>query len=287
VAPAPQGDAARLRLGTSSWSAPSWEGVFYPQGLPPTGWLEHYAREFDTVEIDTTFYRIPTERMVDGWRERTPPGFLFAAKCPQVITHEKMLEGCGQELGEFVRVMSRLGDRLGPLLLQFRYFRKAEMPDPKPFLDRLERFLPALPSGYRFAVEVRNKNLVNDRLLDLLSSRGVALAFIDHPWFHRIDALIRMKPRRIMTADFAYLRFLGDRHAIEKTTKRWDRLIIDRSREMQTWIPAIRGMLQERRTVYAYFNNHYAGYAVGSIRRLREMWDLPGGSPGEEGPGPD
>src|SRR5437867_7193315 len=135
---------APLRIGASSWSAPSWEGVFYPPGMPPSDYLAHYAGRFDTVEVDATFYRIPGERMVDAWRERTPSCFVFAAKFPQVITHEKLLEGCAAECAEFLRVMRRLGDKLGPLLLQFRYFRKDEFPDPNPFIDRLARFLPSM-----------------------------------------------------------------------------------------------------------------------------------------------
>jgi uncharacterized protein YecE (DUF72 family) len=266
----PEAGGAAPRIGASSWSTPSWEGVFYPQGLAPGRWISHYATEFDTVEIDATFYRVPDPKTVAQWRERTPPGFLFAAKVPQAITHEKMLEGCAGEMTAFVRVMEGLGDRLGPLLLQFRYFRKAEMPDPGPFLDRLERFLPSLPAGPRYAVEVRNRNLLTGRLFDILSRHRVALAFIDHPWFARIDELMRRPEAR--TADFAYVRWLGDRHGIEKVTTTWDRLIVDRAREMGRWIPALRTLMAENRTVYGYFNNHYAGYAVGSIRLFRESW---------------
>ncbi len=259
-----------LRIGASSWSAPSWEGVFYPRGALPADYLPHYASEFDTVEVDATFYRIPSARMADAWRERTPPGFLFAAKVPQAVTHEKMLEGCGGEMAEFLEVMGRLGEKLGPLLFQFRYFKKTEFPEADPFIDRLERFLPTLPGGIRFAVEVRNKHFVVPRLLDLLRKHGVALALIDHPWFYRIDQLAGREG--ILTADFVYLRWLGDRHKIEEQTKSWDRVIVDRSREMGLWIPAIRKMLEENRTVYGYFNNHYAGYAVGSIRFFWELW---------------
>jgi uncharacterized protein YecE (DUF72 family) len=266
----PAAPGTALRVGASSWSAPSWEGVFYPQGTPPARWIEFYASRYDSVEIDATFYRIPDARTVDAWRDRTPPGFLFAAKVPQVITHEKMLEGCVDEMNAFVRVMDRLGDRLGPLLLQFRYFRKAELPDPAPFLDRLERFLPALPGGHRFAVEVRNKGLLTERLFDMLRRHRAALAFIDHPWFARIDDLMRRPVAR--TADFMYLRWLGDRHGIEKRTTSWDRLIVDRTADMGRWIPAIHTMLAERRSVYGYFNNHYAGYAVGSIDLFLSLW---------------
>jgi uncharacterized protein YecE (DUF72 family) len=266
-APAPP----RPRIGASSWSAESWEGVFYPAGTAPGDYLAYYASHFDTVEIDATFYRIPTERMVDGWRNKTPPGFLFAAKVPQVITHEKILEACGEDLGAFLKVMERLGDKLGPLLLQFRYFRKAEFPDPKPFLDRLERFLPSLPREMRFAVEGRNKNFVTPRLLDLLRDHHVALAFIDHPWFFGIDEIF--KKGHVLTTDFAYIRWLGDRKGIEAKTERWDRVIVDRTRDMGRWIPNIRRILDGGTTVYGYFNNHYAGYAVGSIHQFWDAWN--------------
>jgi uncharacterized protein YecE (DUF72 family) len=209
--------------------------------------------------------------VVDGWRDRTPPGFLFAAKFPQAITHEKRLEGCREELAEFLRVMERLEDKLGPLLLQFRYFRKAELPDPGPFLDRLERFLPLLPRGRRFAVEVRNKSFLTPRLAEILTRHGVALAFIDHPWFPPIGQLAG-RPE-LLTADFVYVRWLGDRRAIEERTETWDRLIVDRRREMAAWIPAVGAMLERGRAVVGYFNNHYAGYAVGSIELFRDLWD--------------
>ena len=276
----------RIRLGTSSWTAPSWEGPFYPKGLPPARWLEHYASMFDTVEIDATFYRIPEERTVDAWRDRTPPGFLFAAKIPQVVTHEKFLEGCLEEMTAFLRVMQRLGDRLGPLLLQFRYFRKAEMPDPKPFLERLERFLPSLPPGMRFAVEVRNKSLLGERLFDLLRRQGIALAFIDHPWFPTIDQMMKRPAAR--TAPFAYIRWLGDRVEIEKRTTSWNALIVDRTSELRRWAQAVRTLTAEQRTVHGYFNNHYAGYGVGSIRLFREILQegAEGSAPAGRDPGP-
>src|SRR5882762_8877526 len=225
--------------------------------MPPYDYLRHYAARFDTVEVDATFYRIPEEKMVDAWRERTTPEFVFAAKFPQVITHEKLLEGCAKERDAFVRVIHRLGDKLGPLLLEFRYFRKDEFPDPNPFIDRLERFLPSLPRGGKYAVEVRNKTFVTSRLLDVLRRNGAALALIDHPWFYGVDQI--MKKGSVLTADFAYIRWLGDRRKIEAMTTRWDRLIVDRRRDLGRWIPAIGGILGRGTTVYGYFNNHYAG----------------------------
>ena len=167
--------------------------------------------------------------------------------------------------------VSRLEDKLGPLLLQFRYFRKDEFPDPNPFIDRLETYLPSLPRGLRFAVEVRNKTFVTTRFLDLLRRYGAALALIDHPWFFGVDQMMRKKG--IQTADFAYIRWLGDRRGIEERTTTWDRLIVDRRRDLGRWVPAIRSILDRGTTVYGYFNNHYAGYAIGSIEMFRDLWD--------------
>jgi uncharacterized protein YecE (DUF72 family) len=273
-----------LRVGASSWTAPSWQPVFYPPGSRPADFLPYYAQRYDTVEIDATFYRAPDARTVDGWRDRTPPGFLFAAKTPQVITHEKMLVDCGEEWDGFVKVMDRLGDRLGPILLQFRYFRKDELPDPKPFLDRLEVFLPRLIPPRRYAVEVRTRRLLTPRLYDLLARHGVALALIDHPWMPRIGEMLR--DPRVLTADFVYLRWLGDRKGIEKITTTWDRTVVDRDRDLRAWVPAVRSMIQSGRSVFGYFNNHYSGYAIGSIEHFRGLWDAPaGGGEGTAGGG--
>ena len=113
-----------LRLGTSSWSSQDWVGVFYPAGTASADFISEYAKHFDTVEVDSTFYRTPSAAMVRNWRARTPSGFLAAAKFPQVITHEKVLVDCANELSEFLKAMDLLGDKLGPLLLQFPYFNK-------------------------------------------------------------------------------------------------------------------------------------------------------------------
>jgi uncharacterized protein YecE (DUF72 family) len=110
-----------LRLGTSAWSNPSWVGVFYPEGTKPSDYLARYAEKYDCVEIDSTFYRIPSSSMIKKWYQDTPEGFLFAAKVPQVITHEKVMLDCEQELSEFLKSVSGLKEKLGPLLLQFPY----------------------------------------------------------------------------------------------------------------------------------------------------------------------
>ncbi len=260
-----------LYLGTSSWSSKDWLGVFYPAGAAPGDFISEYAKHFDTVEIDSTFYRPPSPAMVKNWSRRTPPGFTFAGKIPQTITHEKVLENCETELKEFLGAMDLLGDKLGPLLFQFPYFNKQAFARPEDFLARLERFLQNLPTGYSFAVEIRNKGWINQRLLDVLRKRRIALALIDHPWMTSIEELLKKVDP--VTADFTYIRWLGDREGIEKKTRHWNQLLVDRQREMETWIPAIDKLLERRLRVYAYFNNHYAGFAPGSIALFLDVWE--------------
>lgn len=263
-------DATNLRLGTSSWSSEDWVGVFYPSGTAAAGYLAEYAKHFDTVEVDSTFYRTPSSSMVKNWHDRTPPGFLFAAKVPRTITHDKVLEDCSAELKEFLGVMDLLGDKLGPLLFQFPYFNKKAFAKADDFLARLEPFLARLPGGYSFAVELRNKNWIGPHLLDMLRKKKTALALIDHPWMPPISQLVDKLD--LVTADFTYIRWLGDRKGIEEKTKHWDRILVNREREMEVWIPEIRRLLARPTRVYGYFNNHYAGFAPGSISLFQQVW---------------
>jgi uncharacterized protein YecE (DUF72 family) len=113
-----------IRLGTSAFTAAGWPGSFYPEGLPEREYLTYYAQHFDTVVVDSTFYRTPSKATVQGWANKTPQGFIFTAKVPQLVTHEKVLVECDAEFKEFVQMMDLLGDKLGPLLLQFGYFNK-------------------------------------------------------------------------------------------------------------------------------------------------------------------
>lgn len=260
-----------LRLGTSSWSSEDWVGGFYPPGTPAASFLGEYSQHFDTVEVDSTYYRSPSQAMVKNWRERTPPGFLFAAKFPRAITHDKILVDCTQEVAEFLGAMDLLGDKLGPLLLQFPYFNKKAFARPEHFLAHLKPFLEKLPGGHSYALEVRNKGWISEPFLNLLREHQIALALIDHPWMPPVQQLLQKFD--VVTAGFTYIRFLGDRKGIEEKTEHWDRIRVDRGREMEAWIPEIQKLLARRMTVYAYFNNHYAGFAPGSIALFREVWE--------------
>jgi uncharacterized protein YecE (DUF72 family) len=277
-----------LRLGTSSWSSTDWVGPFYPPGTPPREFLSFYATRLDTVEIDSTWYRAPAARTVDGWRDATPGNFRFAAKVPKAITHDKALVDCGAELAGFVKVMERLGDKLGPLLLQFEYVAKGrdaeEYRTGSGFLARLEPFLATLPPGHRFVVEVRNEHWLGPRLLDLLRAHRVALALTAYFTMPPVERLLkRVAAAGGLPADFGYVRFLGhhsqmDRAvaaAVEAGTRRdeWGSLLVDRTGEMERWVPALRGLLGSHSPVFAYFNNHYAGYAPGSLDLFRTVWE--------------
>jgi uncharacterized protein YecE (DUF72 family) len=209
--------------------------------------------------------------MVNGWDQRTPAGFRFAAKIPQIITHEKILRDCEAELRQFTDVMGLLGDKLGPLLFQFPYFSKRDFSNAQAFLDRLEPVLDQLPQGFRFAVEVRNRWWITRRLLDLLRAHDVALALTDHPWMPPIQELIRQHD--VVTADFAYIRWLGDRQAMEAITQKWDRLVVDRTPDTRMWVAVVRQLLARDLAVYGFYNNHYAGHSPGSIALFSKVWD--------------
>src|SRR5208337_1546260 len=109
---------AEIRIGTSAFTAAGWEGSFYPRGMKSGDYLSFYATKYNTVELDNTFYRAPTISTVKGWYAKTPPGFLFAAKVPQLVTHEKVLVDCDEDLNHFLKTMDGLGEKLGPFLLQ-------------------------------------------------------------------------------------------------------------------------------------------------------------------------
>lgn len=263
--------AGQIRLGTSSWTGDGWVGSFYPASSKPQDFLPLYADKFDSVEIDSTFYRIPAAKTVQQWKERTPVGFTFAAKIPQVITHEKMLVDVDGDLKEFLNVMDLLGDKLGPLLFQFPYFNKQEFRGVGLFLERLEPVLKQLPKDHQWAVEIRNKNWLSDKLYSVLREHGVALALVDQVWMPRpSDYFENGDP---ITANFIYVRWIGDRKGIEERTKVWNQTIIDRTEELREWVKVLSKSGQSVDVMYAYANNHFGGYAPDTIELFKRLWD--------------
>jgi len=259
-----------LRLGTSAFTADGWAGTFYPKNLKPADYLTYYAQHFDCVEVDSTFYRAPALTTVQGWYAKTPPGFLFAAKVPQSITHEKVLVDCMDEMSNFLKTMAALGEKLGPLLFQFPFFDRAKFKSGGEFIAHLRGFLATLPTGYSFAVEIRNKSWMDARLAESLRERGVALALVDRAWMPRPRELFeKFDP---ITADFTYIRWLGDRKAIEERTKTWDRAIVDRREELQEWAEVCERVVKRRIQIFAFANNHYTGHAPATVEMFRDIW---------------
>jgi uncharacterized protein YecE (DUF72 family) len=261
---------ASLYIGTSAFTAAGWEGSFYPPGTKPADYLRFYATRFNSVEVDSTFYRTPSKATVQGWANKTPAGFVFAAKAPQSITHEKVLVDCDADFKEFVQTMDLLGDKLGPLLLQFGYFNKKAFVGVNDFLARLRPFLKQLPKGHKFAVEIRNKNWLVPQFVEALRERGVALALIDQSWMPRPGRWFeKLDP---ITADFTYIRWLGDRKWIEAQTKVWDKVIVDRRAELSEWAEILGKVHKRKIQIFAYANNHYAGFGPATVGMFQELW---------------
>ena len=267
-------DLPGILLGTSAFTADGWEGTFYPAGMRPADYLTFYATQFRTVEVDSTFYRTPPAATVRGWHAKTPADFIFAAKAPRSITHDKVLVNCDTEWKEFLAIIELLGEKLGPILFQFGYFNKSAFQNAAEFLARLRPFLKTLPTDRRFAVEIRNKNWLDARFADALRERNVALALIDQAWMPRPWEMGAMKSKfDPITADFAYVRWLGDRKGIEKLTTTWDKTVVDRRADLANWVEVFREFVARNLRVFAYANNHYAGNGPASVNLFRALWD--------------
>src|SRR5258708_3663162 len=142
--------AKGIYLGTSAFTAAGWPGTFYPAGMKPRDYLTFYAEHFDSVEVDSTFYRTPSMSTVNGWALKTPEEFIFSVKVPRIITHEKVLVGCDAEFGQFMDTIDILDEKLGPIVFQFPFFNSSVFKTQSDFLDRFIPFLKKLPRNYKF-----------------------------------------------------------------------------------------------------------------------------------------
>lgn len=246
----------KVHVGTMGWSYKFWTGKLYPEGLKPKEFLAEYAKHFNSVELDNTFYRTPSPGTVKAWKEQTPEGFLFSAKFPRLITHIKTLQNCEKEVDRFISTMSQLRNRLGPLLLQF----------PSSFGPRqfplLQDFLPSLPRSYRYAVEVRNKNLLGEKLHSLLQENKAALALTGQPGVPLVEEI---------TTDFAYVRWEGDRRKVTGTLGRTE---VDRTQDMGKRVQGTRSLLDQGLEVFGYFSKYYSGYPPGDAEQFLRLLSL-------------
>ncbi len=244
---------SNVYLGTQGWSYKSWVGNFYPVNTSAGDYLKEYSRNFRAVEIDSTYYGTPRSATVEQWREVTPADFRFTAKFPQAITHEKMLKDTTAETRHFIDTMALLGDKLGPLLLQFPYQFK---PDQR---DLFAEFLAALPTEFRYAVEVRHRGWLNDAFFEILEKHHIALALADYAYMPKLDRA---------TTDFVYIRWLGNRKDIPDD--HYERVRINRDAEVDRWGELITQFLEKGVTVWGFANNHYQGHSPATVHSIME-----------------
>jgi uncharacterized protein YecE (DUF72 family) len=237
----------RLHVGTSGWSYQSWRGTFYDAGEPPQNHLAIYARHFSTVEVNNTFYRLPSRETVESWRKTVPPGFIFVIKASRFITHMKRLRDPEQHIPMLFDRIEALGDRLGPILFQLppRWHKNVE---------RLDAFLQHLPKQHRYAFEFRDPTWFDREVYDLLSAHRVALCIYDLGGEH--------SPLET-TTDLVYIRFHKP-----AGPNRW---LYTRD-ELAIWANTIAAWLDAGHSVYCYFNNDPGAAAPRNAKELLEMF---------------
>ena len=261
-----------ILLGTSSFTAAGWDGTFYPTGMRSADYLTFYAQHFRTVEVDSTFYACPSTRAVSSWASRTPEGFIFAVKAPHAITHEKVLRRCEQDVKQFLDTMEILGKKLGPIVFQFPFFSRSAFRDRNEFLDRLIPFVRKRPVSHKFAIELRNRGWLDAELASLFRDHRIALVLQDRSLMPSPSEL-DFDP---ITADWTYIRWLGDRKAIEERTTTWNKTVIDRSAELKSWVDYCDQVRKRGVLVCAYANNHFGGHAPATIEQFRSLWHAKG-----------
>ena len=211
-----------------------------------------------------------SDATVNEWAQRVPAGFIFSVKIPQIITHDKILVDCDDEFELFVDTMDILDDKLGPMIFQFPYFNRSVFRTADEFLARLKAFLPKLPADYKFAIEIRNKSWLTEEFADLLHKHKVALVLVDRPRMPRPEEWLRgFNP---ITADWTYIRWLGDRKGIEEITKTFNKVVVDRKEDIRSWVDVCYQIKKRGVLIYAYANNHYAGHGPATIEQFRDLW---------------
>jgi uncharacterized protein YecE (DUF72 family) len=237
---------ADIRIGTSGWHYKHWLGNFYPHRLPVSKMLGEYVRKFDTVEINNSFYRLPSENAVNQWRESAPEGFVFAVKGSRFLTHMKKLKDPELGLERFFARANLLAEKLGPILFQLPPHWNADV-------DRLRSFLDALPAYHHYCFEFRNDTWNREEVFQLLRSRNIGYCI-----FH----LAGYESPVLITADFVYLRLHGPGGKYQGSYD--DGVLRGVADKINRW-------RNDLRAFYCYFDNDEAGYAAHDALRLRAM----------------
>jgi uncharacterized protein YecE (DUF72 family) len=248
----------QIYVGCSGWSYSSWKGPFYPIDLDNSEWLNYYSHVFDFVEIDSSFYRIPTAFTVKNWLKKTPDNFRFTAKFPKVITHDKRLKNVENELEIFFSQIDPLQEKTSALLIQ--------LPPSLGIVEGLEALrevVPELDNRFRYAVEVRNNSWFQDLAYSFFANNNICMVW---------SQLAGLRTPPVITTDFLYVRFIGDRRIGEED---FGRIQIDRIAELQYWSDKVKQITEnvadrvELAIVAA--NNHYAGFGPGTANVFRRL----------------
>ena len=255
----------KSQIGCQGWNYDDWttkaggETVFYPRGTRSSQMLKIYAKVFDTIEVDSTFYAIPASSAVENWYQKTPENFTFSLKMPQEITHEYGLrEPSFPMMEEFCERVLLLKEKLGAVLIQLPPNFEASKENAK----ALREFLAELPRDVRFAVEFRNREWMVDWTFEELQKNSVALCLVEGNWIPREMMFEAIgKP----TADFAYIRFMGERDLTS-----FDKVLRPQDANLQMWKTEIERI--KATDVFVYFSNFYEGFAPASVNKLKESF---------------
>ncbi len=241
---------ATVRIGTSGWHYRHWCGPFYEEKLASGKMLDFYMRHFDTVELNNSFYKLPSEAAFACWRDSTPPGFCFAVKASRFITHNKKLKDPENTLENFLPRVEVLGKKLGPILFQLP-------PRWSVNLERLDEFLSVLPRRHRYAFEFREHSWHRPRVYEVLRRHRAAFCIFELAGFQSPIAI---------TADFAYVRLHGPGGPYQGSYSH---------AQLSGWAERIRAWMRKLKAVYVYFDNDEAGYAAQNALELKRRVNPP------------
>lgn len=235
-----------IRIGTSGWHYKHWVGNFYPARTPGTKMLAHYIQQFDTVELNNSFYHLPKRPALEAWRNSTPKGFCFAVKGSRFLTHMKKLKDPELGLSRFLSCAEILEQKLGPILFQLPPHWEVDA-------DRLRDFMGYLPTYHRYAFEFRNETWNTQEIYELLATHNMAYCVFDLAGYQ--------SPIEV-TADFCYIRLHGPGGKYQGSYSQ---------DALRRWAERIEGWRAEEKTVYVYFDNDQAGYAAENALTLKQL----------------
>ena len=224
-------------IGCSGWHYEHWHGLYYPDKLPRAKWLQFYAGQFNTVELNNSFYKLPSEKAFTTWRESTPDNFIFAVKVSRFITHIKRLKNLGSAVDNFLSRAVLLEGKLGPLLYQLP-------PNMRRNDELLRDFISSLPPKYLHVVEFRHESWIDDTVFDILRGHNIGLCVFDMPGFGC---------PLVATSDFVYVRFHGSEGLYSSFYS---------EEELSQWAKRIARLTKDVKVSYIYFNNDTQAFAV-------------------------